>query len=382
MLGILVSFAEAQQIEIEAIAGKPFGVGRIVLDLPESMLPQPFGVEGLALTERDNRVLYPTIDSPAFGKIMKEVLESDTPLTRGGPVREQVGGLLRGILDRPPRTTIYFLFRGEEPLQITLQAKSPIPIPVIPRHVPAAYQRLLAQWWRQYAQPPQLLEQKPDYPPQVENYLTTTLAVKLNLRLPEAKQTNSPHADLQKEIGLNLGTESIRVALQQDRILGLNNLDMPADQPLPDALEPPPLEFPEQDGEVKIEPLVAPRSGRMFLPAFRQFQQFPLAARHAGQMGRRHAKPRRTARLGPPDARSHGKATRAQTDRSFQNAGPNRRFRRGDYRHRHVLPRRGRLRLLVRGPQYHHSRRKFHRPTRRAHQGRRRNRAKNQNRRS
>lgn len=96
-LSILCQIALAQQMEFEAFAGKPYGVGRIIIDLPETMLPQPLGAEGLALTERDGRVLYPVVETPAFGKIMKEVLDSDTPLTRGGPVREQVGGLLRNF---------------------------------------------------------------------------------------------------------------------------------------------------------------------------------------------------------------------------------------------------------------------------------------------
>jgi hypothetical protein len=262
-------------MEYEAFAGKPYGVGRIVVDLPETMLPQPLGAEGLALTERDGRVLYPVVETPAFAKIMKEVLDSDTPLTRGGPVREQVGGLLRGFMDRPPQTTIYFLFRGEGPLYITLQARLPIPINIIPRQTPpTAYQRLLGQWWRQYSRPPQLLEQKPDYPPLVQNYLTTSLAVKLNLRLPEAKQTNSPYALLQKEIGLILGTESIRVALQQNRILGLTNLDQPADQPLPAALEPPPLTFPEPAADAQIEPLSLHVPVECFYLRFGSFNNF------------------------------------------------------------------------------------------------------------
>ena len=73
----------------------------------------------------------------------------------------------------------------------------------------------------------------------MENYLTATLARRLNLRLPEEKQTESAYAELRKELGLNVGTESLRMAMLQDRILGLNNLDQPADQPLPEALDPP-----------------------------------------------------------------------------------------------------------------------------------------------
>jgi hypothetical protein len=274
-ISVLSSLAFAQQVEVEAFMGKPYGVGRITVDLPETMLPQPLGAEGLALTEPDGRVLYPAIETPAFGKVMKEVLDSDTPLTRGGPVREQVGGLLRGIMDRPPRTTIFFLFRGVEPLRVTLQARQPIPINIMPRQAtPAVFQRLLNEWWRRYAHAPQLLEQKPDYPPLVENYLTTTLATKLNLRLPADKQTKSPYSELHKEIGLNLGTEQIRTALQQDRILGLNNLDMPADQPLPAPIEPPALTFPEPAGEVKIEPMSLHVPAECFYLRFGSFNNF------------------------------------------------------------------------------------------------------------
>ncbi len=157
------------------------------------------------------------------------------------------------------------------------------------------------------------------------------------------------------------------MALQQDRILGLNNLDQPADQPLPAPLEPPPLEVPGTGRRRANRAPVATRAGRVFLPSFRQFQQFPLAARHAGQMGRRCPEPHRPARLGPSDAPAHGKATRAQTDRPFPHVGPDGRRRRGDYRRRYVLPRRGCVRLLVRGPQQRHFRCEFHRPTLRTH---------------
>ncbi|HEY4759641.1 MAG TPA: hypothetical protein VIH42_03585, partial [Thermoguttaceae bacterium] len=118
------------------------------------------------------------------------------------------------------------------------------------------------------------LEQKPDYPPQVENYLTTSLAARLRLQLPEGKLTQSPYAELQKEIGLNLGTETLRVALQQDRILGLNNLDLPADQPLPAALEPPPLEVPEPTEDVQIEPLALHVPAECFYVRFGSFSNF------------------------------------------------------------------------------------------------------------
>ena len=53
-------------LEIEAVAGEPFGVGRITFELPQDKLPEPLGIEGIGLGEKHGRVLYPTLDNPAL----------------------------------------------------------------------------------------------------------------------------------------------------------------------------------------------------------------------------------------------------------------------------------------------------------------------------
>lgn len=275
LAGCLTSPTQAQgRIEVEAVTGQPFGVGRITFELPPNMIPNPLGIEGVGLSEKQGRALYPTLDNPAFGKVMREILDRDTPLTSGGPVRKEVRGILRGVLDRPARTTVYFLFRDAEPLDLTLTARGPLPLNVIPRNDPIAHRRLLELWWKQYAKPANMLEPKPDYPPMVDNYLMATLARRLNLRLPEDKQTKSPYAELRQEVGFNLGTESLRLAMQQDRILGLNNLDQPADQPLPEAVNPPPLEVPEPTTDVPIEPMANRVPAQCFYVRFGSFANF------------------------------------------------------------------------------------------------------------
>jgi len=275
-------------IDIEAVAGQPFGVGRITFDLPDEMLPEPLGAEGIGLSEKDGRVFYPSIDSPAFGnKLMKEFLDNNLPLISGGPVRQEVGGLLRGIFDRPPRTTVYFLFRGSEPLHVSLQLRKTVELTVVPqaaatapgagrvrRNIPAVHRRLLQLWWKQYARVPWMLQPKPDYPPVLDNYLTATLARRLNLQLPESKQIASAYTGLHKEIGFNLGTESIRMAMQQDRILGLNNLEEPADQSLPDPLSPPELQTREPAADVKVEPIAMRVPTECFYVRFGSFANF------------------------------------------------------------------------------------------------------------
>ncbi|MEN6407231.1 MAG: hypothetical protein ABFC77_12265 [Thermoguttaceae bacterium] len=273
-LGWTSPLAAQRWIEAEAVVGEPFGVGRVVFELPKDLLPEPLEMDGVGLSEANDRVLYPTFDRPTAGKVVRSFLDSDTPLTSGGPVREQVGGLLRGILDRPPRMTVYFLFRGDGPLQLSLLAKRPIPLSVTPRNDPAVYRRLLLFWWKPYAKPDSLLDPKPDYPPVVDNYVMTTLARRLNLRLPETKQTESAYATLRKEVGLNLGTETLTMAMQQDRILGLTNLGLTADQPLPPTPEAAPLDVPEPSAAVKVEPLACRVPVECFYVRFGSYANF------------------------------------------------------------------------------------------------------------
>ncbi len=251
---ILVCSATAAQaqIEIQAVVGEPFGVGAVTLNLPAEMLPEPLGIEGVGLSEKSGRVYYPAMRTPAVANVLKEMLGEDGPLTNtpllsGGPVRQQVGGILRGVINRPPRTTIYFLFRGREPLDLIVQARTSIPLTVQPRNAPGVYRRLMDAWWRDYAAPRRLLAQKPDYPPQVETYLVNSLARRLNLPLPRERQEESGYSQFEHEASALAGGEGIRTALERDRVLGLAQGNLAADQPLPLVQELPPLDYPDDN---------------------------------------------------------------------------------------------------------------------------------------
>jgi hypothetical protein len=274
-------------IETEAVIGQPFGVGRITLDVYEDKVPEALGIEGIGLKEKNGRIFYPAIDNPALRKLVKELLDAETPLSSGGPLREGVGEVMREFLERQQRTTIYFLFRGNEPLEVSLQLRKPVELTIVPKATDSPPQRrfrrtvaaggnrrLLLLWWQQYAKGPRLFEPTPDYPPLVQTYLTATLARRLNLRLPEETQTPSADASLRKEIGFNLGTESLRMAMMQDRILGLNDLAESADQPLPEALNPPELVVPEPAADVKIEPMAMRVPAECFYARFGSFANF------------------------------------------------------------------------------------------------------------
>jgi len=261
------------RMTVQAIPGEPFGVGRITAVVPKEALPDPLGAEGLGLTEKNGRVLFPAFNTPVFGAVAKEVLEA-TPLLTGGPVRQEVRGILRGLLDMPPRTTIYFLFRGDGPLELTLQARAPHTVSVVPRASPKAHRQMLEAWWSEYTAPPKLLQKKPEFPSLVENYLKATLARRLNLRLPQREQADSPRQLLAQELGLVMGAESILTALEQDRLLGLHNLGLAADQPLPAPLAPPELEIPEPPANVEVEPLARRVPAECFYVRFGSFSNF------------------------------------------------------------------------------------------------------------
>ncbi len=237
-------------LETQAFVGQPFGVGSVTLNLPAEMLPEPLGLEGVGLSEKTGRVFYPAMRTPVVANALKEFLNEDSPLTTGGPVREEVGGILRAVTDlsrlnQPPRTTLYFLFRGTGPLSLTIAARKSIPLVVQPRNNAAAHRRLLQAWWNDYAAPRRLLEQKPDFPPQVETYLVSTLARRLNLAIPPEKREESGYSQFERELGALAGSEGIRTAIEQERLLGSTAAAHPADRPLPAAVAVAPLEFPE-----------------------------------------------------------------------------------------------------------------------------------------
>src|SRR5690606_4479736 len=95
---VSVSFA---QIRVEAIPGRPFGVGRITVPLAAEDANAAQLMPRLALSDADGRLLYPAIERGRF--------------------REIVGGLLGAGGDNalPGQATAWFLFTGDAPLRVT-----------------------------------------------------------------------------------------------------------------------------------------------------------------------------------------------------------------------------------------------------------------------
>ncbi len=261
----LATPASAQvKIDGEAFVGQPFGVGRITIDMPAELQPEPLGKDGVGLSQRDGRVLYPAIaQTPVLG-LLRDVLQQPPGGPVGRALRQRPAlGLLRDVLQPPQAVSICFLFRGEAPLELTVEGRRAYTVTLTPRSNPRRHRRLLTAWWRDYADSSPsgllaklgLLNDKPDYPPLLETYLTAQLARRLALPWPRKQQTDSGEEMLQREIGLTLGTEEVRVAMLRDRMLGAEVLRQQADQPLPEPIVPVALQIPEPAADVPVEPI-------------------------------------------------------------------------------------------------------------------------------
>ena len=238
------------QIRADALAGEPFGVGRVELRLPPDMLPEETGLAGIGLTEKDGRVLYPAIE------------------------RRLLRTAIRDLLNRPQVAVVYFLFQGNAPLTLTVQSRVPQTFVLAPVNVSRGAAGLLGEWLRAYNARPGLTERSADYPPSVENYLRASLAQRLGLPAVERRLEKSWQQQIQQELGVALAGEPILMAMERDRFRGDQGLDETADQPLPTPFAVPPLELPPPPAGVEVEPLAMRVPAECFYVRFGNFGNF------------------------------------------------------------------------------------------------------------
>jgi hypothetical protein len=150
---------------VEAYAGSPFGVGKVSLRVGGAGPMTPVDDDRFSVATDDGRVLYPVISEDRARRLLRRVLE----------------------IDRPRSITIYFLFRGNEPFELKAYAPNEQQIRVTPLADPVGHAQLLAQWWEQYGNRWQSLQQDRQFPPIVENFLAANLARRLGLTLPVAQ---------------------------------------------------------------------------------------------------------------------------------------------------------------------------------------------------
>lgn len=218
------------QVRVEAYVGQPYGVGKATFPV----VRDPLSDDRFTVRSADGRVHYPVLSTAPVRQLLRRLLEIETPRS----------------------VTVYFLFRGDEPLTLEAYGPSQQTASVSPRVDPRSHRKLLDDWWSAYRLQWRDLRRNPEYPPVVHNFVAATLARRLGRDLPPPERSLLAWGDPQLTVWDSLFTGE-NYQLEMDRRL---LLDEAADDtelgPLPAPIPWAPLEIDvESLGEVEIEPM-------------------------------------------------------------------------------------------------------------------------------
>src|SRR6056297_685886 len=216
------SFVEAPEVIIEkvvteAVEGDPLGAGRIEVVYLDDHGPVIYPDQRLVLEATDQRAHYVTFD------VEYQVSESHSPY------------LVKRI-----ETT--FLLKGDQPIEFSL--RGPDEVLVDDRIDPAlgdaaARIRIRQRWWEIFSKVP---EETSAEERALHDALLEVLARRHGLPLPHPTASNrgsvaKPSLDLESQferaIGMLVGLESVKLAMQDEVTLRETTLQQAADQPIP-----------------------------------------------------------------------------------------------------------------------------------------------------
>ncbi len=235
--GGAVDFLQHNQplvLSAEAIAGQPFGIGRIKFRLrPGDELIDRTGAT--LLTDPANRILYPVITKSP----VKKFIENFTGARVGHP--DDVH-------------SIWFLFRGDTPLQLTLHGSGAVPVNVQVTFARRArqYNRFVRQWWEAFNAATNEQIEAGDYPSVFEVYLKSLVGRRMGQAVtPQNQKKKDP---LTATFELMFDVEALRAEnIETSMLNGI--LPSVANQPIPQPISWTPLLIDNLPDEVPVEPI-------------------------------------------------------------------------------------------------------------------------------
>jgi hypothetical protein len=258
VLGILFSLwlaADARaRVDGEALIGRPFGVGQVTI----TGLNVAIDPNRVLIKEKNGRVFYPAVAQGVLGRLIGRIL--------GDATQQPAPGL-----------TIRFVFRGDDPLELTVYTPQAVPLVLQPQNDdPRRQQRELMQWWRQYNAYLRQLRAEDNHPPLVSTYLTTMLARRLGLEPPllERLQASQPSTTTTQSLELMLGMERLRLEALRSTMRGGGDFGEAANLPLPPEPAWTPLGLPADLAGVEIEPLALQVPRDWFYVRFGRFANY------------------------------------------------------------------------------------------------------------
>jgi hypothetical protein len=242
------------RVEADALVGRPFGVGQVTI----TGLEAGIDANRVQIGERNGRTLYPAVTQGALGRLIGQIL--------GGPT------------ERPsPGVTIYFLFTGDQPLELTVSTPQVVPLTVQPRlENPRRFERELLLWWRQYNAYWRQQRAEDNQPPLVSTYVTSMLAQRLGLEPPlvERLQAQEASATTTQSLELMLGMERLRLETLKNTIQGRGDFGEVASLPLPSGPAWLSLAYSAETPSVPIEPIALHVPHDWFYVRFGRFSNY------------------------------------------------------------------------------------------------------------
>lgn len=249
------------EIDGEAALGSPFGVGRVTFS----------GADAGSIDERlcrieeaGGRIYYPALMPGLIGRLFNQVL---------GPPSNGAAG----------QVTIHFLFRGDEPLKVTLYTPAKLEFTLNPRaENERTFNRLLERWWRDYQTTSQKQIDEGNHPPLVQSYLQTMLSRRLNLPLRDEvgplgrpkPQPAAPAVSTYDSLQLLLGLEELRLRTLRESMLGRSDYGQPLTSELPAGMAWPPPALPPLQGQIPVEAIAGHVPPEYFYIRFGTFRNY------------------------------------------------------------------------------------------------------------
>jgi hypothetical protein len=234
------------QVTCEAVAGEPLGVGKLILELPAppGERPSPQQISSLRLRDADGRTHYPAV----VGNL--EVWPFNVgPDAEPEPIT-------------PSNVIMFFLFTGNQPLNVTVTDARPgstqeWQLTVEPTVDPDRRVKMLKNWARVLWLTERGWENMGTYADWANaaiGYVYSMVARRTQVDL-EAMSFRGFADSYGDTLGLLVGLASVRQAIREDLLLRQADRPEPADAPLPAPLLPQAVPIPDIKGEVAVEPL-------------------------------------------------------------------------------------------------------------------------------
>ena len=270
-------------VVVRAFAGKPFGAGMITLSLPEVKSGgyarnRAEYLSAFRLKSKSARAMYPVFESLPRGGNNLYWLKAKRPTS-------QPAGL-----DVPKNGVVaYFLFKGSDPFDVTLidataAREKAYTARVVPAPKGTLHGTLLETYWWAMQNYVQGTVWDDTHMPVAENYVLAMLSGRLKRKMPQLR-SSWVGEDLNDLLGVIVGAESVKLAMQRKALLrGAEAVEKP-DQPLPEPLLPAAVKIPRVKGRVPIEPMAMHVPLECFYIRFGSFRNFQWMRRFLDTWG-------------------------------------------------------------------------------------------------